>query len=145
MPRANQLEVTQRARVVRQCLAKGMLKCEIKEALRKKWPTLHARTIENYISKAVVELAKELDQSKDDALAESLAFYRSMLTDDKVSDALKVRVRRQMDRLLGLLHQPAEANAQLHQHQHLHAGEQAVNIYLPDNGRQVDLIEQQAN
>ena len=97
-----QQEMDTRVNLAVKLIAKGTIKSDIKKAMQAKFD-VSARTVEDYISRARAIMRDDSAGSIEDYRAEAEAWYRSVLLDDRVNVAAKIKARRGMDDLLGLL------------------------------------------
>jgi ribosomal protein L23 len=99
--RISESDTEMRINVVAGMITKGAMKHDIKRACKQRF-NVSARTVETYISRAKAIIRAEVTSDREQDLAEALAYYRSVMT-SQASEAMKMKARRAMDDLQGLM------------------------------------------
>ena len=104
MARGNitQKELDARVMFAAKLIAKGTLKSDIKKEMREKFDVGY-QAVEDYLTRARAILRDDSGGSIEDHRAEAAAWYRSVLLDDRVNMHAKIKARRGMDDLFGLV------------------------------------------
>jgi hypothetical protein len=95
-------ELDKRVMLAVKLLAKGTIKSDIKKAMQDKF-NVGPRAVEDYLSRARAVLREDAAGEIEDHRAEAAAWYRSVLLNDSVNMQAKIKARRGMDDLLGLV------------------------------------------
>ncbi|MCG8509468.1 MAG: hypothetical protein MI741_09600, partial [Rhodospirillales bacterium] len=88
-----------RVELVATLISKGKRDGQIKRMMRKQFD-VSPRTVQSYLARAREQLRARRNRSREDLQAESLAFYESVIADDKASNYEKLMAARRRDLLL---------------------------------------------
>lgn len=98
---ASKTEINERTDMILLWISQGQSKGQIKQLAKTKWD-VSARTVERSLVGCRKLLLKEIDESREVLVANSISYYRNFLTDPKASEHAKLRARERMDKILGL-------------------------------------------
>ena len=102
-PQATREIMQERVALAAELLARHAFTHQINDAFRKKYAdNMPSRTIAEYVMRARKAYFDRSKMSKDDAIAESLATYTSVIRSAKSTNAERLRAQELIDRLLGL-------------------------------------------
>jgi hypothetical protein len=95
-------DTEERIEFVQNCLARYVLKSEIKKAVRQKFGEVSHQSIENYLSRARARILAGVNSTREELKAESVAFYRAVLSDPNSTTMERLKAQQRLDNVFGI-------------------------------------------
>jgi len=94
-------EKQERIDVARMLIGMGKYRGEVKSMIARQYG-ITTRSAERYWTQAVSQIRSEVEQTDEDLISKSLAFYEQIIRSKDASDIAKIKARERMDKILGI-------------------------------------------
>ena len=92
-------EKQERIDYVRELIGKGFYRGEVKTIIARQYG-ITTRSAERYWTDATKQLREEVEQTDEELISKSLAFYEHIIRSKDASDIAKIKARERMDKIL---------------------------------------------
>lgn len=94
-------EKQERIDVARMLIGMGKYRGEIKSMIARQYG-ITTRSAERYYTDATRQIREEVEQTDEELISKSLAFYEQIIRSKDANDMAKIKARERMDKILGI-------------------------------------------